>query len=153
MSHGRVTQASESAKINRTTHYAWLKTDKAYRQAFDKCRVWICFQIEEGLVDRLANGWDEPVFYEGSQCGVKRKFDNAACLRYLERVNREIFGDVGEQEIDPAEFRPHVANTIAAMMAMSGGPQGENIYDILKNNPKYRDEVRSTLEQIESETQ
>ena len=45
----------------------------------------ICQRIEDSLVERLAYGWEEPVFYLGEQVGSKRKFDNSAAIAYLDR--------------------------------------------------------------------
>ena len=82
---GNVTAAAKDSGVGRTTHYAWMANDDGYRARFRMLRYMICQRIEDSLVERLAYGWEEPVFYLGEQVGSKRKFDNSAAIAYLDR--------------------------------------------------------------------
>lgn len=115
---GRVTSAAREAEIERTSHYRWMHEDEAYRAAFEDCRRWVCLRIEEGLVERLIDGWEEPVYHNGEQIGTKRKYDNAACLRYLERVNPKVFG--GNEPVEGVE-KVSTEVLLAAMAAANAG--------------------------------
>lgn len=121
--HGVVKKAAKVAGIGRRTHYFWLQSCKEYKAAFHQTRLQICDHIEEGLVARLINGWKEPVFFKDEVVGYKRKFDHAAALRYLERVNPDVFGerqaDSGVSELEPVS----VKETRAAMIQTVIGEQ------------------------------
>ena len=86
---GNVKAAAEDAGICRTTHYLWMSTDDEYRTQFRALRYTICQRIEDSLIDRLANGWEEPVFQGGEEVGTKRKFDNSAAIAYLDRHDKD----------------------------------------------------------------
>ena len=82
---GTVSKASKAANVARQSHYRWMATDVAYSAEFKALRYTICQQIDDSLTDRLANGWDEPVYQGGKLVGHKRKYDNAAAIAYLDR--------------------------------------------------------------------
>lgn len=45
-------------------------------------------ELEATARDRAINGWEEPVFYKGAECGSITKFDNGL-LKWLIEGNRE----------------------------------------------------------------
>lgn len=59
---GEIKKSAEVAKVARQSHYAWMAGDEDYRTRFKALRYNVCQQIEDALVERLAFGWDEPVF-------------------------------------------------------------------------------------------
>ena len=66
-----------------------MANDDEYRAQFRALRYTICQRIEDSLIDRLANGWEEPVFQGGEEVGIKRKFDNSAAIAYLDRHDKD----------------------------------------------------------------
>ena len=82
---GKITTAAENAGVSRQSHYRWMAGDEAYRKRFRSLRYAVCQRIEDELVDRLINGWLEPVYQGGVHVGDKRKFDNAGAIAYLDR--------------------------------------------------------------------
>ena len=59
--------------------------DSEYREQFRELRYSVCQRIEDSLVERLINGWPEPVYQGGVLVGHKTKYDNAAAIAYLDR--------------------------------------------------------------------
>ena len=97
---GTIAKAVESSSVAKSNHYYWLEQDARYRRAFQYSRNLICSHIEEGLVDRLANGWDEPVFQGGALVGHRRKFDNANAIAYLDRHDADFRKNKGRTEVN-----------------------------------------------------
>ena len=95
---GTITKAVKSSAVAKSNHYYWLDKDARYRRAFEYSRKFICSHIEEGLVDRLANGWDEPIFQGGVRVGHKRKFDNTNAIAYLDRHDSDFRKNKGRTE-------------------------------------------------------
>jgi len=100
---GRISTAADHSNVSRTNHYFWLRRDPNYKLAFERCRDAVCDHIEAGLVDRLAHGWNEPVFHNGEIVGHKRKYDNTNAFKYLAAIKPKTFGDAepNESKIEP----------------------------------------------------
>ena len=100
---GKIGQAAESSNVSRTIHYHWKQTSEEYAAAFKSVQWAVIDRIHEPLVERLANGWDEPVYQGGELVGYKRRFDNATAMRYLEAVDPVRFGGKRQIEISYPE--------------------------------------------------
>lgn len=81
--HGNVTKAAEAAGYEKgfTAHlYVARKNDVEFREAWDyfleagKQRT--RDTIDDAIVTRGRDGWDEPVFYQGEETATKRVFDS-----------------------------------------------------------------------------
>lgn len=71
-------------------------------------------EAERALYERGVKGWDEPVFYEGFQSGLVRKFSDRCLIKYLEsnspakyrnQTNVVVSGD----SASPVELRHEVS--------------------------------------------
>lgn len=60
------------------------KDEKFDRQCDDAMRVFR-ESLEWAAVERARDGWDEPVFQQGTMVGTKRKFDTQLLLTLLKR--------------------------------------------------------------------
>jgi hypothetical protein len=110
----RIDLAAEAANIGRRTHYNWLKTDPKYAQAFADSEVLAAQVLEDTAIKRAVEGWDEPVFQGGEQCGTVRKFSDRLLERLLEarrpekyrrNIKAELTGKDGEPLIPLAQWR------------------------------------------------
>ncbi len=101
---GNVTEAARIAKANRTAIYQRKARDEQFATAFEECRR----MGVENLTDtafRLAHeGWQEPVFHDGEECGTKQRISPALIIfllkshdpeRYRERYDIEHGGKGG----------------------------------------------------------
>jgi len=95
-----VSWAARAAGIRRELHYRRLKVDPVYKAAFESAWRMGCEELEGRAMARAIEGVDEPVFYQGDECGhVTRYYHTEFLLRgampekYRER--QEITGKDG----------------------------------------------------------
>lgn len=88
--HGKINMAAYVAGISTTSHRNWLKKDEDYAEAWEMAkdthaakRETVLEHLETGLVDRLSNGIEEEVWFEGEVVGTKRKYNDAVALKLL----------------------------------------------------------------------
>ena len=65
MCGGRVQQAAKLAGIARREHYKWLKTSRAYKEAFERSHLVAGDVYADELLRRVMEGHLRPVFYQG----------------------------------------------------------------------------------------
>jgi hypothetical protein len=75
--------AARAAGIDRTTAYAARTADPAFRAAWDEGEQDAIDTVEALLVDRIVNGVERPVFYQGKQCGVIREYSDHLMFAFL----------------------------------------------------------------------
>lgn len=78
-----VSTAAKAAQIGRRRHYHWLKEDADYRLAFERVKEETIGALEDEAVRRAYEGWLEPVFYQGRQCGTKRRYSDKLLMFLL----------------------------------------------------------------------
>lgn len=77
-----VTASADAAQITHTCHYTWLKIDKIYQKAFELAEPIAVAYLESVAVKRATEGYTEPVFYQGVQCGEVQKYSDSL-LQFL----------------------------------------------------------------------
>lgn len=90
---GTIWHAAEQAGVGRRTHYDWLATDRAYAAEFEEALGRATDALEGEARRRAITGVDEPVFYQGVQCGTVRKHSDTLLIFLLKGRRREVFGD------------------------------------------------------------
>ena len=60
-----VTRAAKAAKINKSQHYAKLKSSPEYAIAFQQALQMGCDALSDVAVTRATDGWEEPIVYQG----------------------------------------------------------------------------------------
>jgi hypothetical protein len=103
-----ITTASECAKVSRVCHYAWLKESEAYEIAYRIAEPIAAQNLEDEAVKRATTGWDEPVFYQGEQCGVVRKFSDSLLLALLKGAKPDKYKDRVASTLSNADGSPLV---------------------------------------------
>lgn len=88
-----ITHASDAAGVARSTAYEHRDRDEEFRAAWDEAVTRIDDKLEQSAMSRAIDGWDEPVFYRGEQCGLVRKFDNGLTWNLLRRRRKAMYGD------------------------------------------------------------
>lgn len=84
---GNITTASKVAGINRCTHYEWMEQSEDYEIAFTEAQQVYLEKLEAECDRRGVEGWDEPVFYEGEECGSKRRHSDICLLFRMKRLD------------------------------------------------------------------
>lgn len=70
-----ITWAAKAAGIDPRAHYRWLAKYPKYAKAFESAKTVAADYLESVAVRRATKGWQEPVFYQGKECGRVRRFD------------------------------------------------------------------------------
>ena len=97
----------------------------------------VCQQIEDALVERLAFGWEEPVFQQGEEVGRKRKFDNSAAIAYLDRHDPD-FIKGKKQNVD-------VTSNNETIPAVQFVEVGEQLVALARSDPEYLEFQRQKM--------
>lgn len=103
-STGNITQAAQHAGVSRRTVYDHKAADPDFEKAWDAAEQLGLDAMEDEVTRRGVEGWDEPVWYQGEQCGVVRKFSDTLLMyrlnggrpeKYRQRVSTELTGKNG----------------------------------------------------------
>jgi hypothetical protein len=70
---GQVRKAARVAGVSRMLHYRKLKSDAAYRVAFDACGEQAGQELEDAAVSRAVEGVKRPVLYRGKVVRLGRR--------------------------------------------------------------------------------
>ena len=100
---GTIKGASEATGMARSNHYEWMQTYASYRRAFNRELLVTSYSVHDSLVQRLRDGWEEPVYQGGVLVGYKQRYDNPTSMRYLENVNPDVFGPKRQVEVTHPE--------------------------------------------------
>ena len=102
---GNVTKAADIADIARSAHYQWLEADPVYAAAYKDAMEQAAQRLEAEAKRRAVEGVEEPVFYQGKQCGVIRRYSDVLLMfllkgampdKYKERTSTELTGAGGK---------------------------------------------------------
>jgi hypothetical protein len=83
---GSIIRAAKAAGVSRNSHYHWIKADPVYQEAFADARHEIIETLEAECDRRGRDGYEEPVFYQGEQCGTIRKFSDTLLIFRLKAL-------------------------------------------------------------------
>lgn len=106
---GSVKLAAGKAKIGRRTAYEWREKDAAFAAAWDEAVEAGTDALEDEALRRARDGVDEPVSYQGEQCGLVRKYSDTLLIfmlkarrpeKFKERTSTEHSGSVGIRHED-----------------------------------------------------
>ena len=128
---GTINKTASETGISRQTHYDWMAKDEEYRAKFRALRYNNCQKIEDSLVERLVEGWDEPVYQGGELVGSKRKFDNSAAIAYLDRHDKDF-----------------IAGKKQGVDVTSNGESlslGDKVVDLARTDPEYLEFQRQKM--------
>ena len=119
---GTVTHAAQAAGVVRRQHYEWLKNPD-YLTAFESAHEEACDTLEQEARRRATVGWDEPVFHNGMECGLKRKFSDALLIFLMKGAM-------------PAKYRENV-------VVQGGGTGGVMTVRIVEDENWYANEAHA----------
>ncbi len=108
----QVASAAEAAKCNRRAHYNWLKGDPEYAEAFEQAKAEASDILEAEAVRRANLGVDEPVFYQGKECGKIRRYSDTLLIFLLKAMNPGKYRDSATIEHTGAGGQPVQINVV-----------------------------------------
>lgn len=82
-----VSKSAESIGVSRTCVYEHKANDEAFAAAWDDAIEEATDALEAEARRRALEGWDEPVWHHGIQCGVVRKYSDRL-LELMLRAHR-----------------------------------------------------------------
>ena len=150
-SHGTISAAARESGVSRQSHYEWMANDEAYCNKFKGVRCVTCQRIEDSLVERLANGWEEAV-YQGGECvGYKRRFDNGAAISYLDRHDPDFIK--GKKQNVGVTSNSGTFPTVQFMMPSNGRNVGlgEQVIELARTDPEYLEFQRQKMLAVDTE--
>jgi hypothetical protein len=65
-----------------------LEKDTAYRRDFEPVQEEVAGKLLDEAVEVALNGWLEPVFYRGQQCGTIRRYSDRLLIMLLRAGRR-----------------------------------------------------------------
>ena len=87
-----VTKAARAAGIDPRRHYAWLEKYPKYKAEFEKAKPIAAQWLKDKAIEGATDGWEEPIFYQGVQCGTVTRFDLGMRQFLLRGILAEEFG-------------------------------------------------------------
>ena len=97
-SNGNVTVSCEALNLRRQTVYEARAEDAQFAAAWDAAMEQAADHLEAEARRRAVDGWDEPVFYQGEQTGLVRKFSDTLLIFLLKGARPEKFRDRQQHE-------------------------------------------------------
>src|SRR5690606_38686732 len=91
--NGNVTVSAEAFNLERARLYEIRKTDKTFADASDAAMQQAADHLEAEARRRAVDGWDEPVYWQGEQVGVVRKFSDTLLIFLMKGANPEKYRD------------------------------------------------------------
>lgn len=89
----QVSKACAAIGISRTTAYEWRDEIPDFAERWDKALKIGTSVLEDEAVRRAHEGWDEPVFYKGGECGTVRKYSDTLLIFTLKAHDPEKYRD------------------------------------------------------------
>lgn len=82
--HGRVARACKSVGVSYMYLYNMRRRDDAFDLACHEAVQVGLVSLEDAALERSVEGWEEPVFHMGMECGSKRKFSDSLTMFMLQ---------------------------------------------------------------------
>lgn len=123
---GRIDLATTAAGVDRSCHYRWLRTDKAYAQAFETARKPVGDMLEDEAIRRAVEGVDEPRLI-GKEVVMVRTYSDRLLELLLKSRRREVFGDKTAVEISGPDGGPVTTKLALEFVLQAGNANGRTI--------------------------
>lgn len=90
---GNITQAAELSDNARANHYRWLNESDMYKKAFEAAEEEAADRLESEARRRAVQGVEEPVFYQGVECGTVKKYSDNLLMFLMKGANPDKYAD------------------------------------------------------------
>lgn len=117
--YGNVSRAAEEAKVDRCRMYKLRAEDDQLAAAWEEAITIGVEALEDEAKRRAYEGWEEPVWHQGQQCGTVRKFSDTLLIVLLKGHKPEKYRE--NQKIDhTVDVSPPVLNIILSDVKANG---------------------------------
>lgn len=103
---GNVSRSCEAADMSRVAAYEWRTADPEFAKEWNDAVEFGTDELEEEARRRAYAGVDEPVFYQGEQCGTVRKYSDTLLIFLLKGRRPETYRDNVRTEITGKDGGP-----------------------------------------------
>ena len=86
---GSVTAAAAQCELSRYGLYKRRRSDPAFAEAWEEAIKIGTEGLEDEAIRRAAEGWLEPIYHQGSECGQVRKYSDRLLIYLLNRRQPE----------------------------------------------------------------
>lgn len=86
-----IDRAVQAAKIHRSLHYHWLKTDPDYKDAFAEAREQAGDALEAEAVRRAKDGCERLVYHNGQPVGVELVYSDSLLTTLLKGIKPDVY--------------------------------------------------------------
>jgi hypothetical protein len=115
--------ASKLSGVDDRNHYVWLQKSEQYRQEFAIAKERAAQVLEAEARRRAADGYDDPIFYNGVQVGHVRRYSDLLMIFLLKAAKPDIYRDYHSVKVSGSmstqatitvvhEFRDHTGQVI-----------------------------------------
>lgn len=101
-----VTRAAEAIGMARRYMYEIREKDPEFKAKWDKAVELGTDALEDEAIRRASEGWDEPVFYQGVQCGYVRRFSDTLLIFQLKARRPEKYSNTNKVELTGKDGQP-----------------------------------------------
>lgn len=108
---GTIGEAARRANVGRASHFVWMNDDPEYKARFNDAKEEACDLLISEARRRAAEGVEEPVFFQGQQCGTVLKYSDNLLMFLIKGWRPEIYRDQWKGELQHT-----------GVMAVSRGP-------------------------------
>ena len=98
--HANVSLAAKAVGMDRTKHYDWLAADPEYVQRFKRAYKAACDAVDAEIRRRGVLGYQEPVFFQGRECGQITKFDSTLLIFFAKGMMPDKYKDNCKADIN-----------------------------------------------------
>jgi hypothetical protein len=98
---GTVLKAAETARVKRTAHYHWLKTDPEYAEAFEEAERLSADLLADEAFRRAVEGVKKPIYHKGEVVGYETVYSDVLLMFLAKARNRQKYDDRAAAGVPP----------------------------------------------------
>lgn len=110
-------RALEGAGISRDAAYRWRADDPEFAAAWETALQVGITRLEDVAHNRAFEGWEEPVFHQGAECGRVRKYSDTLSIfllkahrpeKYRERTDVNFKGELALKAVSDEDLEREI---------------------------------------------
>lgn len=105
---GHVTDSCTFASVSRETAYRHRREDEAFKAAWEEALDTAVGTLEDEAWRRAKDGVDEPVFYQGEECGTVRKYSDTLLIFLLKAHRPKLYRERVDVTTDGKPLTPQI---------------------------------------------
>jgi hypothetical protein len=111
--YGNVARAADEAALSRVALYARRARDEEFAADWDEAARIGAARLEDEARRRAVEGWDEPVWHKGIQCGTTRKYSDTLLICLLKAHHPEKYAERSKNELTGADGGPLTVEVVS----------------------------------------